>query len=324
LPARPGNLLRIAQFALSAIVLAAVSYVLYRQWTGVQSHRLQAHPRWGLIALSGVVFLATYALLIEVWRRMLEAWSAHLPFWTAARIWCVSNLLRYVPGKVWQIGAMGVMSRQSGASPVASTGSAILNTIVSIAAGILVAMLTGWRALDALSRGRATAGFIVLGATVLGFVLLPLLLPRVVRLAARLTGRPADLGPLPMRAVWIALVGNIAAWMLYGAAFRLFVAGVIGSAPGSTLGYVAAYASSYVVGYLALVVPGGLGVREGVMATALPVLGLTTAAQGLLIAVSSRLWLTILEVVPGVLFYARARAHPSSHPTDLADGPTKG
>lgn len=302
----------------------AISYVLYRQWSGVQARRLEAHPRWGLVALSGVVFLATYALLVEVWRRMLAAWNARLPYWTAARIWCVSNLLRYVPGKVWQIGVMGLMSQQSGVSAVASTSSAILNTIVSIAAGIFVAMVTGWRVLDVLSAGHATAGFIILGVVGLGFIALPFLLPRIVAFAARATGRPAELGPLPMSAVWIAVVGNLVAWIMYGVAFQLFVAGVIGSAPGSTLGYVAAYASSYVLGYLALVVPGGLVVRESAIATTLPVLGLSTAAQGLLIAVASRLWLTVLEVVPGFLFYARRRAHTSSHPIDPADGPTQG
>ena len=76
-----------------------------------------------------------------------------MSFADAARIWSVSNLGRYVPGKVWQIGAMTTMAERVGVSPIAAAGSAILNTVVNIATGFLVAIVAGWRAFDVLSKG---------------------------------------------------------------------------------------------------------------------------------------------------------------------------
>jgi hypothetical protein len=105
--------------------------------------------------------------------------------------------------------------------------------------------------------------------------------------------------------VYWAIGANIVAWLLYGAAFQLFVLGMTGSAPGSFADYVTAFAWPYLLGYLALVVPGGIGVREGALAVALGALHLATPATAAVVAVSSRLWLSLLEVVPGLLFLKR-------------------
>jgi hypothetical protein len=121
-------------------------------------------------------------------------------------------------------------------------------------------------------------------------------------MAGRVLRRSIDVPRLPASAIWIACAGCLVAWLLYGLAFRLFVAGVLGSAPGSYASYLAAFTGSYLLGYIALFSPGGLGVREGALVIALRRLGLGVAGGAGIIAVASRLWLTALEVVPGVLF----------------------
>ena len=135
------------------------------------------------------------------------------------------------------------------------------------------------------------------------------MLPLLLGLARRFTGRDLAIAAIPHRAIYLSLAGNIIAWLLYGAAFQLFVRGVIGPAPGSYADYVTAYAWPYVLGYLVLVAPGGIGVRDGALALALTALGITTPPQAALIMVTSRLWLTVLELFPGLAFVvAGARA----------------
>jgi uncharacterized membrane protein YbhN (UPF0104 family) len=86
-------------------------------------------------------------------------------------------------------------------------------------------------------------------------------------------------------------------------AFRELAAGVLGSAPGALSLYVAVFTSSYLLGFLALFAPGGVGVREVAMATALARAGVDVASAAILV-VTSRLWLTVLEVVPALVFLA--------------------
>ena len=65
-------------------------------------------------------------------------------------------------------------------------------------------------------------------------------------MAARLTGRSLQT-TLPVRAVVYCLVGNLIAWLVYGAAFQLLVLGILGAATGGYLEYLAAYTISYLV-----------------------------------------------------------------------------
>ena len=139
--ARRNTLLRAAGWLLAGVVLVRVGLQLsdgLRELGG-----LETHPRWGMVALSGAVFLVAHAVLVQTWRSVLSCWDEHLPFWSAARVWSVSNLGQYVPGKIWQIGAMGAMSRELGVSPIAASGSAILGTLVNVIAGFVVALLSG-------------------------------------------------------------------------------------------------------------------------------------------------------------------------------------
>ena len=310
-----------AGWVLAAAVVLLVGRVLLRDLRELRAHPLPTNPDWAALAWSGVVFLAAHAVLVQTWRSVLGCWDARLPFWTAARIWSVSSLGRYLPGKLWQIGAMGAMARDVGVSPIAASGSAILGTLVNLVAGFVVALVGGRVLLERASDGYGSlaVAFVVLGAAAL--VAAPAVVPRIAPLIGRLAGRPVQT-TLPARAVLYALAGNIVAWLLYGAAFQLFVLGLLGSAAGGYAEYLAAYTISYLVGYLALFTPAGLGVREGAMVTVLVYAGLATRPQAALVALSSRVWLTLLEVVPGFLFWALAAVRRRPPTTDPSDVPT--
>jgi uncharacterized membrane protein YbhN (UPF0104 family) len=306
----------VVQIAVAAIVFYEIAKTLRSDWREYQHVPLVVRPDWRYVLLSGAIVLVTYALLVEVWRRILAAWQASISFGDAVRIWCVSNLGKYVPGKVWQILAMGKMAEAVSVPPAAAAGSAILSTVVNIGVGFAVAVIAGWRAMNTLSGGYASLGATLVVVIIGGALLLPYLLPMIVRAGERLTRRRFNLERLPARAVYIAIVGNVIAWLLYGWSFQLLVRGVLGSAPGRFTDYVAAYALSYVIGYLVIVIPGGLGVREGVQTAALSTMKLATFQQAGVVAVTSRLWITVLEILPGLVYLAlsaqrRARGIPS-------------
>jgi glycosyltransferase 2 family protein len=319
--ARRRGALRAAGWILAAIVTVFVAYRIAGDLRQLRTQPLEHRPSWGWVLLSGLFFLLAHAVLVQTWRSVLSSWDSRLPFWTAARIWSISNLGRYLPGKIWQIGAMGAMSRAIGVSPVAATGSAILGTLVNVLAGFVVALASGRALLDRTSAGwtAVAAGVVV----VAGFILLaaPYLLPRIAPFIARVAGRPLN-ATLPPRAVVTAVVGNVAAWLLYGAAFQLFVRGVLNDATGDYAEYLAAYTISYLAGYLALFAPAGAGVREGVMLAVLQYAGLASAPQAALVTIGSRVWLTLLEVTPGFLFWALHRVRRTSPTIDPSDVPT--
>jgi hypothetical protein len=212
---------------------------------------------------------------------------------------------------------MGKMAEAVQVPPVAAAGSAILSTVINIAMGFAVTVVAGLTALNSITQGHGTAGIIVAVVIVAGVLLLPMLLPPMLRILERLTGRALNLGDLPRRAVYVAIVGNIAAWVMYGWSFQLLVHGVLGTARGTLAEYTATYALSYVIGYLVFLIPGGVGPREAVLIASLRTMGLANPKEAAVIAVTSRLWLTVLEIVPGLIYLAlQPRRTKASIPRD--------
>jgi glycosyltransferase 2 family protein len=313
------RLFQVAQWAFAAAVVWYLGSKLAQDWGAVRTGAIAIEPRWSLIAASAAVVLLTYALLVQTWRAMLGEWGTGLGFWQAARIWSVSNFGRYVPGKVWGIATMSLMAQRRGVSPLAAAGSSVIVNLVSTVTGFLVVFATGARVLR-LAGGGGRTGFLAVALLAAGLLALPYALPPLGRLGTALTRRAISIPHLPPRAIWLAAAGTSAAWVLYGVAFQLFCAGVLGRATGASSAYVAVYTGSYLLGFLALFAPGGLGVRELAMQATLVELGLASSAQAVVLAIASRLWLTVLEIVPGLLFLARdgARRRSPMTPEDAS------
>lgn len=299
------------QVALAALIAWFAWRALSAHWAEASRVAAGVHPDWVQLALATVVVLATYVMLIEVWRRMVLAWGEQLGFASAARIWFVSSLARYVPGKLWQVGAMGLMAQRAGVSPVAASGSAILATLVNLLAGFCVVLMTGSRILEDRFGGVVWLALAVLIVVVLAA---PFLMKQLVALAASILGRSIDIPPIPPRAIWLALSGSIASWLLYGVAFYLLTTAVLGTPTGTLDAYIAVYTASYLVGFLVLFAPGGVVAREATMIPLMQSLGLATAPQALVVAVTSRLWLTLVELGPGLLMLAATRRGPRATP----------
>jgi glycosyltransferase 2 family protein len=300
------NLVRAAQWIFAAAVLVFAARSLASQWGKVGAKLSHIQPQWQWIAAATLLVLVSYALLIEGWRRVLGAWDSHLPFNTASRIWFLSNLGKYVPGNIWSLTAMGVMARERGVSAIAAAGSSVLMQLVSLATGAAIVMITGAKLLgEPLLIGAAIALLVV------GVILAPRFLPPLAVRVGSFTGREIVTPNIPATSIWTATIATALSWLIYGLAFRFFVVGLLGAAPGEISSYVAVYSAAYILGFVSPIAPAGLGVRELTLAAFMVQLGLATEADAALVAIAARLWLTIVELVPSGLYVAAGAGRKS-------------
>lgn len=290
------------------VLLAAALWALRGQWPAILDVLRNTRPRWGLVALSALLVLSTYALLIETWRLVLRTLGGTLSWPGAALIWLGSNLARYLPLSLWQLGVMSVMAKRRGVALADSGTAALLVTIVNVFTGIAVFAAS---AASAPALGGKGIQFLVLGALVL--VSAPFAMPFAARVASRVTGRQIVLPRVGARTIVIAAVGTTLAWLLYGVAFWVLAQAVLPDAPRSLATAIAVYTGSYLAGFLAIVPPAGLGVAEGAMIELGARLHFAGGPEIAALAIIVRLWRTVLEIVPGVValvvesFAARAR-----------------
>jgi hypothetical protein len=174
----------------------------------------------------------------------------------------------------------------------------VLSVGVAVAAGLPVLVAERAR------LGRpALLGALVVAA---GAALAALFRRQLLDLARRrLPGfDPADLTPSAGTVV-LLVAGYALYWAVTGLAFAALVASLYPLAPGDVPVVVAAFAAAYAAGFLALLTPAGLGVREGVLVVALaPVL---PAGPALVVALLSRVWMMLVELAGAAIAHLADR-----------------
>jgi glycosyltransferase 2 family protein len=289
---------RLAQIA----VLLVIGYYLIWRNLVLNWHSLSAYTwdiSWWPFWLSLLGNSAAFTFNAQIWRMMVRVMGGvSVRPLRAAYIWFVSSLGRYLPGKVWQIAGMALLARRDGVGAVDSTACAVLNQVLHLLAGAAVGLvflpagLSGY--LGAAGRWAWLAVPIIL------ICLWPPLLNRLLALAARLSGKPGVQCRMNMGHLFLWFGLNVLVWIVYGVCFHYFILAVVpdcGLSMGTAAGI---YAVSYVAGFLVLIAPGGLGVRESLITVFLA--GTLGEARATVIALVSRLWLTMAELVPlGVL-----------------------
>jgi len=281
------------QISLVALVAWFVWRSVARDAGAFRALSSSIHLRPGWILASAVSVWAGYAVLIGAWRTIVAGWDRPLGFPVAARIWCLSNLGRYLPGKVWSVAGLAVLAQRKGISGWAAGGSAIVMQTVSLATGALVA--AGVLADAAFASTRIAVGVLAIGLAA-GIVTLLASSSRAFRSVARLAGRDFPAVTLPRAAVVRGTLATLAAWVIYGLAFYLLARGTVpaGATVPSLARSITTFSAGYIVGLVAVLVPGGLGVREGVLVALLT--PTTGGPVAVVLAVAARLLFTMTEL----------------------------
>lgn len=295
----------VVRAGLMVVTFACIAWALADQWQALRTAATELRIEWRWVLAGSLVVLSTYAVLIQSWRMLLRGMGSELPYAAAIRIWTIANLGRWVPGKVWSVGALGILAAREGVSGPAAAGAALLGTLLNIGAGFAISVVTGTRGLDVLRPGLSTVTAWLAALFALGVIALPWIMPPTIRRLGAWRGAPASsterVGALPATTVWGATIINAAAWIGYGVAFALFTRGITPGVSGDPSLFIAVFTTSYLIGYLALFAPGGLGIREYALVALLVAFGVAGNGEAVILSAASRVWLTVLEVLPGII-----------------------
>jgi hypothetical protein len=296
------------------VLLVLVGWGIYRS-LAPELARLRAHdllqyrPAILPLVVSTVLLVAVYLLHAWLWRAIAVALSGDsLSIRSAMRVYFLSSLGRYLPGKLWQVAGLGVLAQREGFSPVGAIASSLVAQLAFLSTGVVFLALL----LPALLRGAsALAALGLLAFALLAFVIVATRLGQrlrqriLSRFGPRVTQASILLDQLNVRRTlgWWTIYAS--SWLLLGLAFALFVTAFAPAPFAQYRLFAGVVAASYLSGYI-LFTPAGIGVREGVMmtllATTLP------ASAALFISIVSRLWFTAGELLPMALIPLLPRA----------------
>jgi uncharacterized membrane protein YbhN (UPF0104 family) len=293
--------------ALALAVIVFAGRKLIRDWAAFQGQPLewQFHPLW--LVLSLLIVWLSYAVLVEGWRRVVLSMRQRLSYLQAVQITMVSNLGKYLPGKVWAIAGAALLAERAGVEPGAAVAAAFILQALSLASGLLLVAILAPEAVGALGQGSRVA-LLVIAALALGGLLvftIPALLNRIRRWLPKPLGGLEPVAPLPLL---LGLLANVVGWSAYGLAFLCLIRGLT---PGAEVGWAqatAVFTTSYLVGLIAAFSPGGIGTRE--IAFTLLLTATVGPRMAAALAIATRLLLTITELGAALPFLPALRRAP--------------
>ncbi|WP_030168887.1 lysylphosphatidylglycerol synthase transmembrane domain-containing protein [Spirillospora albida] len=282
--------MRVLRVLLVLLALGFCAYSVASQWDATT--RAFRDMSWATLAgalAAGVAGLIAWML---GWRAFLAGLGSPLPLRTVFRISAISQLGKYVPGKVWALVTQIEMTREHKVPAERSFGSTLLAVACSTACGLAVAAVT-------LPLTSVTAREQYWWAFLLAPVLLVGLHPRLVTWALdtmlRLIRRPPLERPVSIGVTLRAIGWTVLGWALFGVHTWLLCAAVGGDGAGLPFLATGAYALAFVAGLLFFVAPAGVGGREAALTVVLtPVL---PAGAPVVVAIASRVILTLADLL---------------------------
>jgi uncharacterized membrane protein YbhN (UPF0104 family) len=271
---------RLAKRALKAMiavaVLLAVGRHVLRTWNEFreQGKGLQVDPRWIVVGV-GLYLLGLVACGM-FYGTILEASPTPIPRLAAVRAYLISHLGKYVPGKAMVVVMRVGLSTPFGARAATATIATFYETLVMMMAGALVAAIGfAWgpkpiQEVPIVLSACLTLAFLV--------VVEPHLFPKIARLASSpFKGIGAEASPRFSNGLLAAGMGwTLLGWLLLGLSQIAVVRAVSPSGTPWALWplVVGCVALATVAGFVVAVLPGGIGIREWVLMTAMgPALG---------------------------------------------------
>ena len=293
-----GRLKLVVRMIALLIALGFMAALVSTQWQALQSFQWEFRPVW-LIPSFALLALA-WLLELSTWRFVLAGLGGRLRWSRAAQTWFLSTIVRYIPGNIWQFLGMAELAADDGVSRVSTFASIGVHQVLATLVGIVLAAVY----FAAAGEGawlEAVRPLLWLAPLTLVLCSPPILRRSLNWLLGLLKRPPVDV-TLTWGQVGLALLGYAGVWLLMGSGFALLAASITPITAAQFAALVATWAAAYVIGYLSMLTPSGLGVREGVMILLLA--PLFPAPVPTVIALAARLWMVAGEVVGAAIALA--------------------
>lgn len=248
---------------------------------------------------AGWLALATLATLLNVataglaWRSLLADLGSRLLLATAARVFFVGQLGKYVPGSVWPMVMQAELASDHGVARRRTAAATMVTTMLGVACGLCVVLAALPFAPDVVPPGFGWAVFLVVPLLVM---LHPAVLDRVINTTLARLGRDPLERRTTLRGTVTATGWVLLSWVAAGLQVWALAVSLGASANGRTLTLaIGGYALAWAVGFAVVVAPAGAGAREVALLAVLSVV--LDRGAVLVVVLLSRVLFTAVDLV---------------------------
>jgi hypothetical protein len=275
---------------------------------------------WAWLLLAGVCSVLAWGPSIWLWRALLGVCGPQPSWWSATRAYCIGGLGKYVPGKAMVLVMRAGLLQPDGVKPGVAAVTVTYETLAMMGAGLAIAVAlapqasspTFWAALpesvQTLRNRPLLLPVLVAAATAASLPVLARLLTELARKLPAVAQGAEPNAVISTRLLGLGLVALSGGWC-----FAAVSLGCVLRALGHDFVWsdfplwLAAITLSTVGGFVVLIAPGGLGVRELLLSEVLQSQPGISAATAFLAAWLLRASWLAAEVVVAAALYAWPR-----------------
>ncbi len=314
-------LLRGLKLLVIVLVLGFVGHSIAKAWTQLEGQPHRMLPGW--LVLSGLLYLLALLPAGIFWYSALKSLGQKPRLGETLRAYLIGHLGKYVPGKAMVVVLRAGLVRSHRVDTVVAAASVFLETLTWIAVGSFLA--AAFLAVQFRQHHVYLAGAIGL-MFVAGLPTWPPAFARLARLAGVGRANPAALDQLARfsyRRLALGWLLMTLGWGLMGLSYwaSLVSMGVpVGGAAAGLPRFTASVALATVIGFVAIVIPAGLGVREVALVTLMEPylrdLVPDPMAEAWISAAVFRLVSVVAEATISIILYVAVRARPKELPPE--------
>lgn len=292
------TVLKIVGIAVAIVAVVICVRALIKEWPEVS--KAIRHANIGLLIAGFVANGLGMWFLAVLWWRVLAVFGVRAGLLRVSAWYFAGELGKYLPGGIWPVVGRGELARREGVP----RGTAYATTLMSlglmcVGGAFASALLVPFFAFDG---GRTGPELLLLVLIPIGVLAVhPAVLGRLLRAAHKITKGKLDLEPPS----WSKMLGLIAVaippWLAVGGAAVLVTQALGFEQQPARVAFAAVVA--WIIGFLAIPVPAGAGIREVLF---LLVSGLASGPATAVAAIS-RVFLLLVDAIGGVVGLASLR-----------------
>lgn len=200
-----------------------------------------------------------FILQCYVWKSILAGMNANISILDSMRVIGLSMFGKYIPGKVWFTVGRTVLAEKLGVPKKKAFTAVILETYLLVMTGMLFIIPLILRLPQ---KPQATVYFSAAAVGLLIPFLHPRLFMKIINFALKKLKKQTIDEFIPVSMVAKAVFLYLIVWLMMGVQFSLLIISFCGKGV-DVISLLSVYPASWTLAFIVLVVPAGIGLREG-------------------------------------------------------------
>ncbi len=250
----------------AVIGLTIIIYLIYRMKGYVADIDFsEIRFNYFYLAYSFLLIPIWFTLRCYVWKRILKEMGEKISLIDSMRLIGLSNFGKYIPGKVWFAVGRTVLSERLGISKRKSFTSIIIDTYFLLLTSIIFLLIILFR----ISFQGTNYLFLII---ILIVIMIPFLIPafikKIMNFIFTKLKKPSVEYNIKITTMIKIIFSDIIIWSLQGLQFLLLVKSFTDFSF-NAFSVLLVYPGAWAMGFIVLLMPAGLGIREGFITFAL-------------------------------------------------------